>query len=95
MTLGSERWRRLAVAGIAVQFLALLRNLAEVYRLRHLRGPDLPLQAVEPFVRGALVTALGCVVAVACFGSGRYRVTVLVAGVTVALLLALKISLLT
>jgi hypothetical protein len=86
-----ERWARI---GITVQFLALVRCLGEVYRLRWLRGSTLTLDQVMPFIAGALVAAVLCAVTVGLSWFGRYRASVAVAVLTVAALVALKLFLL-
>ena len=79
--------RRLAELAISVLFLALLRTLAEVFRLRYVRGPALALTEVTPYVTGALMAALGAWAAVVAYFVGRYRVaTGIVAAVIVAML---------
>jgi hypothetical protein len=87
---GWERWARI---GITVQFLALVRNLGEYFRLRHTQGPTLALTTVEPFLVGALITALLCWLAVTLYFVRRYRAALTVAAVTVAVLVGYKIFL--
>ena len=82
--------QRLAQLGVTVQFLALVRNLAEFHRLRHLLGPALTVSDVAPFVTGSLLTALCTWLAVSCYFLGKYRAATLVAAATVVLLLAYK-----
>jgi hypothetical protein len=85
-----EPWAKLGITG---QFLALLRNLGEYFRLRYLQGPALSLAFVEPFVGAALMTALFCWLAVLLYFACRYRTTLVVAGATVLALVARKILL--
>jgi hypothetical protein len=85
-----RRWRRLAIAGITVQFLALVRTLAEVYRLRSTRGPGIALDVVMPYVGGGIVAAVCCWLAVTLFFLRRYEAVAGVAICTVALLLLYK-----
>jgi uncharacterized membrane protein len=87
----SKRAHRLAQAGICVQFLALVRTLAEFFRLEHVQGPTLLASTVAPYVGGALLAALLTWTAVLCYFAGRDRATVGVAGVTVLALLIVKI----
>ena len=86
----APRWAKL---GITIQFLALVRCLGEVYRLRWLRGDALGLADVQPFIAGALVAAVLCWAAVTLFFFARYRATLAVAALTVAALVVLKIIL--
>lgn len=86
--------RRWASVGITIQFMALVRCLGEVYRLRWLRGSALALADVQPFIAGALVAAVLGWAAVTLFFFARYRASVAVAALTVAALIALKVVLL-
>lgn len=82
-----ERWAKL---GIIVLFAALVRTIAEYFRLKAV-GPGTPSpQVYEPYLVGALVTAVSAWIAVICFFFGRYRIAVGVAIGTVILLLVLK-----
>jgi hypothetical protein len=81
-------WARLGITG---QFLALVRCLGEYFRLKQTQGPAFARAAVEPFLTGALITALFCWVAVTLYFFGRYRAALAVACVNVAVLVAYKI----
>lgn len=72
------------------QFAALVRILAEYFRLRHVRGATLTLAAVDPWVVGALTTAVLCWVAVTLYFFERHRAVVALAVATVVVLLAFK-----
>jgi len=74
----------LAQVGISVQFLALVRTLAEYFRLR----PALTIETATPFVGGALLTALLGWVAVLCYFAGKERAAT---GVAVSTVLALVV----
>ena len=89
----SKRAHRLAQVGICVQFLALVRSLAEIFRLRHLEGPALNVPTVVPYVGGALLAAVLTWIAVLCYFAGRDRAAVGVAGLTILALLGVKIAL--
>lgn len=87
----SKRAHRLAQVGICVLFLALVRTLAEFFRLEHVQGPSLSVATVAPYVGSALFTALLTWTAVLCYFAGRDRIAVGVAGGTVLALLIIKI----
>ncbi len=78
--------RRVAIGAMCIQFLALVRTLAEVIRLRS----ELTMQTAMPFVAAALVTSVLAWLGVMFFASGRERVTSVVGGLTVVVLLAIK-----
>jgi uncharacterized membrane protein len=88
-----KRAHRLAQVGICVQFLALVRSLAEVFRLRYVQGPALSVATVAPYVGGALLAALLTWIAVVCYFAGRERAAVGVAGLTIVALLVVKLVL--
>jgi len=89
------RWskvHRLAQIGICVQFLALIRTLAEFFRLEYVRGPALQIATVAPYVGAALLAALLTWIGVLCYFGGRDRAAIGVAGVTVLALLVVKVT---
>jgi hypothetical protein len=89
----SKRAHRLAQVGICVQFLALVRTLGEVFRLRHVQGGALAVATVTPYVGGALLAAVLTWIAVVCYFAGRDRAAAVIAGLTIVALLAVKIVL--
>ena len=54
----SKRAHRLPQVGICVQFLALVRTLAEFFWLEHIEGPLLRVATVAPYVDVGLLAAL-------------------------------------
>jgi sugar phosphate permease len=79
--------RRLSELAITALFLALVRTLAEYYRLRYVRGTALGLADVAPYITGGLMAAVGAWAAVVAYFFGRYRVaTGIVVTVVVAML---------
>lgn len=88
----SKRAQRLAQVGICVQFLALVRTLAEFFRLEYVRGEGLHVATIAPYIGSALFTALATWAGVLCYFARRDRTTVVVAIVTILVLLALKIA---
>jgi hypothetical protein len=53
----------MAKLAIGIQLLILIRLPAEVFRLKSIHGNALTLTAVDPFIRGDLITAI-CTAAV-------------------------------
>jgi hypothetical protein len=74
-----------------VQFLALVRTLAEVLRLHHIGPLGPPAGVIDRYVVGALVAAVGCWVAVGLFILQRHRATTAVAAITIVALLVYKV----
>jgi hypothetical protein len=89
----SKRVHRLAQVGICVQFLALIRTLAEFFRLEHVEGAALHIGTVAPYVGAALLGAVLTWVAVLCYFAGCDRAALAVVGATILALLAIKIAL--
>jgi len=82
---------RMAKIAIGIQLLILIRLPAEVFRLKYLHGSNLTLAAVEPFIRGELITAIFAALAVALYFWNRHQGTVWTAGTNVAILVAYKV----
>lgn len=82
--------KTLAQVGIAIQFLALVRTLAEYFRLKYVHGGAPPPAMVEPFITGALITSICAGLAVGLYFAGKYKAAAGVAGATVLILLGLK-----
>jgi len=85
-------WRSAARIAIYVQFAALIRCLAEYFRLKHILGPALSLARVEPFILGALVSSVCALAAVLCYFAEKYWLAVGVATLNVAVLFWLKFA---
>jgi hypothetical protein len=88
----SKRGHRLAQVGICVQFLALVRTLAEFFRLEHVQGATLEVATVAPYVGASLLAALMTWTGVLCYFAGRDRAALGVAAVTILALLVVKIG---
>jgi len=86
---------RLAQLGICIQFLALVRTLAELFRLEHVQGPTLLLATVAPYVGAGLLAALLTWTGVLCYFTSRDRAAIGAAGVTILALLTVKIAVIT
>ncbi|HET7460949.1 MAG TPA: hypothetical protein VFJ82_06865 [Longimicrobium sp.] len=84
----AERWARIA---ITIQFLALVRTLAEVYRLRWAAGGRLAFGQAQPFIAGGLIAAVFCWLAVTLYFFRRHRACVVVSIAMVAVMIAYKL----
>jgi hypothetical protein len=82
--------RASANVAILFQFAALIRCLAEYFRLKNTLGPTFTLARYQPFVVGALVAALGALIAVLFYFAEKYALSTVTAAITIASLLALK-----
>jgi hypothetical protein len=84
--------RRSAVVGITAQFLALVRILSEVFRIKYLDTARYALVALEPFIGAALFTAVLVALAVATFAIGRVRVALTIAVFNIVALFVYKVA---
>jgi len=82
-----------AKLAIAVQFAPLLRCLGEYFRVQWLE-PAATLTRISPFIFGALVSAIGLLVAVLFYFAEKWLFTVATAAVTILTLLVLRFTLL-
>ena len=90
--MASERKRSWTWAhvGMGVQFLALIRCLAEYFRLKHVQGASFDAVAAELFIEGALIASVLCAASVFAYVLRKPRWVVGLALLTVAALLVLK-----
>ena len=79
-----------AKVSILLQFAALIRCLAEYFRLKHSLGPAFTLARYQPFITGGLVAASGALIAVLFYFAEKYALATVTAAITIATLLALK-----
>ena len=88
-----RRWsvRQFAVLAIVAQFLALIRILSEVFRLKYYDVARYTIAEIEPFVGAALFTAVLVAVAVATFALGRVRGALAIAVFNVMALFVYKV----
>jgi hypothetical protein len=77
--------------GIAAQFLALVRTLGEVFRLKYFDVARYTVAGIEPFVGAALFTAVLIAVAVMMFAIGRLRAALTIAIFNILALFAYKV----
>jgi len=86
--------RRVAQIAIAAQFAALIRCLGEYFRLEYLVPWEFSPARVEPFLIGALVSAVGGFLGVLFYFGENYKTTVAIALLNVGVLLILRFALL-
>jgi hypothetical protein len=86
--------RRVAQIPVAAQFAALIRCLAEYFRLEYFAPQRFSLARVEPFLLGAVVSAVLAFVGVLFYFGENYKTTVAVAALNVGILLILRFTLL-
>jgi hypothetical protein len=87
----APRHRRWAKIGITLQFLALVRTVAEYHRLRHVHGGALPLATIDFYLTGILIAALFCWLAVTLYFFERHRAAVATSALMIAVLIVYKL----
>ena len=85
--------RRIAQIGIVVQFAALMRCLAEYFRLKHFAAEHFSIARIEPFILGALVSAAFALIGILFYFFENYKTTVAIALLNVGILLILRLTL--
>jgi hypothetical protein len=83
--------KRGAAIGITAQFLALVRILSEVFRIKYFDADRYTLALLEPFMGAALFTAVLVAVGVVAFAMARYRIALTIAVINVGALLVYKL----
>ena len=91
MTRWSWSARRFAALGVTAQFLALIRTLGEVFRIKYFAPDRYTLVAMEPFVGAAFFTAVLVAAAIMAFVLGRHRAVVGIAVVNIVALFVYKV----
>ena len=83
-----------ACIGIGIQFAALIRCLGEYLRLKYFVVEKFSIIHVEPFIIGALVTAILVLAGILFYFAKKFRVTAITAVVNVVILFILRFALL-
>jgi hypothetical protein len=86
--------RRGAQIAVAAQFAALIRCLAEYFRLEYFAPQSFSTARIEPFLIGALVSAVFALVGVLFYFGENYKTSVAIAALNVGILLILRFALL-
>ncbi|MFL6195363.1 MAG: hypothetical protein ACJ75H_14395 [Thermoanaerobaculia bacterium] len=89
-----EKARFWAKIGITAQFAAVVRTLAEYFRLRHVAGAFTTFSDADPWILGCLIAAVLCWLAVTAYFFERYRTAIAIAAGTIAILIAYKLMVL-
>ena len=78
--------------GITAQFLALVRILSEVFRIKYFDVARYTLAGLEPFIGATLLTAVLVALAVATFALGRERIALTIAVFNIVALFVYKVA---
>ncbi len=85
----TERWAQI---GITIEFLIVVRTLAEFFRLRHIQGTNFSTTVAALYIGGALIAACSCWGGVTLYFFRRYAVSAWLALATVVTLLVYRIA---
>lgn len=85
-----ERWAQI---GITVEFLIIIRTLAEFFRLRHVQGANFSTAVAALYVGGALMAVCSCWAGVILYFFRRYMLSAWITLATIPVLLVYKIVL--
>jgi len=85
-----ERWAQI---GITIEFLIVVRTLAEFFRLRHIHDTNFSTAVAAPYVGGALIAACACWAGVTFYFFRRYTLSAWITLATLPALLVYKIAL--
>jgi hypothetical protein len=83
-----------AKIGVCAQLAALIRCLGEYFRLKYFAAEKLSIIHIEPFILGALVTAILAFAGILFYFGEKYRLTAVTAALTIVILFVLRFTLL-
>ena len=83
-----ERWAQI---GISIEFLIVVRVLAEFFRLRHSLGANFSTAAASAYVAGALTAVCSCWAGVTLYFFRRFTLSAWITLTTIPALLVYKI----
>ncbi len=85
----NERWAQI---GITIEFLIVIRTLAEFFRLRYVHGANFSTAVAALYVGGSLIAACSCWAGVTFYFFRRYTLSAWITLATVPVLLVYKIA---
>ena len=85
-----KKEEKVAKTSIIVILLALIRCLAEIFRLQSISTTALTVENVKPFILGSLLTAVSVLLMIVLFFYKKYKFIIVTAIVTIILLITLK-----
>jgi hypothetical protein len=87
----NRKKNRLAQIAIIILFLALVRSMSEYFRLKYVHGSGLEPAMFEPFLKGAIFTAVCTLLAVILYFFNRMTAVTVIAALTIICLLIYKL----
>lgn len=84
--------KKMSNVAMIIVFLALIRIIGEFFRLEYTLKEKLTIELLHPFMLGALVCAISCLIMTICSFYARYRVIIGIAILTIIILVVLKVK---
>jgi hypothetical protein len=84
--------RNISRAATIIVFLALIRVLSEVFRLQYYSSASLTFEKIKPFLLGALICSISCLLMLILSFWSKYKFIIAVSILTIVSLLVLKYS---
>jgi len=82
----------MAKVSMIIIYLAMIRTIAECFRLHYVYGNQLNFDQIRPFLIAALATAVGLLVMTLLYFSQRFTIITFIAAACIILMICLKIS---
>jgi hypothetical protein len=82
--------KKISRASIVIIFLALIRMLSEVFRMRYYSLIPLTYDQIKPFILGALVSAIALLLMTLSSFWSKHKIITIIAILVIILLLAIK-----
>jgi len=82
--------KKISIAAIIIIFLALVRSLAEPFRLQYLSDTQIIFEQIKPFLISGLITSLGLLVMTILSFYNKHKIIIALAILIIILLLFVK-----
>jgi hypothetical protein len=84
--------KRISRATTIILFLALIRTIAEPFRLQHASGISLTFEIIQPYLLAALITAFGLFAITILQYFERYRWIIAIGVLVIAAMVMIKVK---
>ena len=82
--------RKISIIAMLIIFLALIRCIAEPFRLQYYAAKMLTFNDMKPFLMGSVITSLALLIMTFLSMLGRYKIVIATCIVTLAVLFVIK-----
>ncbi|HLF64254.1 MAG TPA: hypothetical protein VI603_10900 [Saprospiraceae bacterium] len=84
--------KKISNEAMIIVFLALIRIIGEFFRLEYTLKEKLTTELLYPFMLGALVCAISCLIMTICSFYAKHRIIIGIATLTIVILVVLKVK---